>query len=185
MNTRAWMLMGTLLALPALAQEQPAAKPPAAPAATAAQVAPAQPKPTFDLRNTGVQNVIRANAAKLQASGRADPSDGISLFADTPPQTGDTKLQDIPFRAPRRLHHMDCDSYNCVAYTADNQALYAISREQYFGINTDDSKEAWLSCQSGNDLLTTFERYDKCRGVSIGLPLPTHDVIVNLPKLRL
>ena len=80
-------------------------------------------------------------------------------------------LPGIPFRAPRRVHHMDCDSFNCVAYTADDQALYTIPREQYFGINADDPQEAWLSCQSGNDLLTTFERYDKCRGVTIGLPL--------------
>jgi hypothetical protein len=184
MNTRAWMLMGTLLALPAMSQEQPAEKPAVAPAAVAPRSAPTQPVPTFDIKSAGVQNVIRANA-NLEARGGANLSHGARLSADAPAQTGGRNLKDIPFRAPRRLHHMDCDSFNCVAYSADGEALYTVSREQHFGINTDDSKEAWLSCQSGDNLLTTFERYDKCRGVSIGLPLQGNDVIVNLPKIRL
>jgi hypothetical protein len=123
-----------------------------------------------------VQTVIRAAAASAPNS---------QLAADLTASATRPALADIPFRAPRRPHHMDCDSFNCVAYTADDEALYTIPRDQYFGVNSNDPQKAWLSCQSGNDLLTTFERYDKCRGVSIGLPLQGHDLIVDLPKLTL
>ncbi len=185
MKMRSWILIGTLLVLPALGltEESAAVKPmPTASAPVARDTSP-KSQSTFDLKTAAIQSVIRASAATA--------SDGFRLLSPTAQQqsqdNGATRpdLPGIPFRAPRRLHHMDCDSFNCVAYTADDQALYTISREQHFGINADDSKEAWLSCQSGNDLLTTFERYDKCRGVSIGLPQQTHDLIVDLPKLRL
>lgn len=132
-----------------------------------------------------MQSVMRTSAATASDGFRLVSPSAQQQSQDTGPAITRPDLQSIPFRAPRRLHHMDCDSFDCVAYTADNQPLYTIPREQYLGINTDNSKEAWLSCQSGDDLLTTFERYDKCRGVSIGLPLQTHDVIVNLPKIRL
>jgi hypothetical protein len=191
MKSRSWILIGTLLALPALGLAEEPSAPKSIPPADVPATHDASPKSqsTFDLRTAAMQSIIRASAATA--------SDGFRLMSPAAQQPSQDnghdvtrpKLQSLPFRAPRRLHHMDCDSFNCVAYTADNQALYTISREQYFGINTDDStddsKEAWLSCQSGNDMLTTFERYDKCRGVSIGLPLQTHDVIVNLPKIRL
>ena len=173
MKTQTWICAATLLALSAVgqAQQQPAAKP--APAATTSAAAP-EAKPTFDLRNANLRDVIRANAA-TQPQRENAPAEETS------------GLEPLPFRAPRRLHHMDCDSFNCVAYTADDVALYTIPRDQYMGVRAsgDNPQEEWLSCQSGNDLLTTFERYNKCRGVSIGLPLQTLDVIVDLPKLRL
>ena len=79
------------------------------------------------------------------------------------------------------MHHMDCSLADCVAYTSDGDPLYTIPREQYFGVDGDDLDDQWLSCQSGNDLLTTFERYDKCRGVTIGLPLEFQGTLVSLP----
>lgn len=169
MKMRTWMLVGTLLAMPALsqAQEQPAAKP----AATAN--APSV-KPKFDLKNSGIQDVIRAAAASS---------------VDTPTQDeaalSGTEMEDLPFRAPRRLHHMDCDSLDCVAYTSDGVALYSIPREQYYGVHGNNPREQWLSCQSGNDLLSTFERYDNCRGVSIGIPSQFQNVVLKLPNIRL
>lgn len=176
-------MLGALLVLPALgfAQEQPAAKATSPVDTLAVQsAAPMAAQPSFDLKNAAVQEIIRAATA----------SDASQLSLTGPQQAAETAstrpaLQDLPFRAPRRAHHMDCDSFNCVAYTADDQALYTIPREQYYGVNSSDPQKAWLSCQSGNDLLTTFERYDKCRGVTIGLPLQGHDVIVDLPKIRL
>ena len=171
MKTHTWMLVGTMLALPALglAQEHAAAKP--APAASTPVA-----KPTFDLRNAGVQDVIRANAVAQQPL----PNDDLAASESK-------NLKPLPFRAPRRLHHMDCDSFNCVAYTADDVALYTIPRDQYFGVRAGggNPQEDWLSCQSGNDLLTTFERYDKCRGVSIGLPLQVHGVKLDLANITL
>ena len=161
-----------LLALPfaAVAQTQPAQRLTQEPAKVANE--PAM-KPAFDLRTAKVQDVIRATA-EAQVPAKAEPGAEPSEVAP------------IHFRAPRRLHHMDCNSFTCVAFTADNEVLYTIPRDQYLGIRSggNDGQDEWLSCQSGNNLLSTFERYDKCRGVSIGLPM-THDLIVNLPLISL
>jgi hypothetical protein len=168
MKTRTGLLMAALLALPALvfAQEQKAAPP------GPALAQPAQSRPTFDLKASGVRDAIRANAV-----------------SDAPPKENEapttrTDLPPLQFRAPRRVHRVECDSFNCVAYTADDDALFSIPRDQYFGVTENGSgRDAWLSCQSGNDLLTTFERYDKCRGVSIGIPVQFQDVQLNVPVL--
>jgi hypothetical protein len=82
------------------------------------------------------------------------------------------------------MYHMKCDLSDCVAYTADGDALYTVPRDQYLGVNGGSTREEWLSCQSGNDLLTTFERHDKCRGVSIGLPVQIGGTLVNVPLLN-
>jgi hypothetical protein len=168
MNSRTCLLMAALLALPALvfAQEQKAASP------GPALAQPAQAKPVFDLKASNVRAAIRANAVSQ------DPpkeNETASTRTDLPP---------LQFRAPRRVHHMECDAFNCVAYTADDDALFSIPRDQYFGVSENGSgRDSWLSCQSGNDLLSTFERYDKCRGVNIGLPVQINDVLVNVPVL--
>jgi len=134
---------------------------------------PAPAKPTFDLKTAGVKDVIRTHALAEAASEKTDPAESAA-----------TDLKPLPFRAPRRVHHMECDSFNCVAYTADNDALFSVPRDQYFGVRENDgSRDSWLSCQSGNNLLSTFERYDKCRGVSVGIPVQMHDVIVNVPVI--
>jgi hypothetical protein len=73
---------------------------------------------------------------------------------------------------------------DCVAYTADGDALYTIPREQYLGASGDNPREVSQSCRSGNDLLATFERYDKCHAFGVGLPLQIGGVMVNLPQYR-
>ena len=85
---------------------------------------------------------------------------------------------------------MTCAGNDCLAYAKDGSVLYPVSRDQLFDHDIiSDSKRAseqWLSCQQGNDLLSTFERFDKCRGVTIGLPAAKLDnVEVLLPPLRL
>ena len=73
-----------------------------------------------------------------------------------------------------------------MAYTADDFALFSVPRDQYYGVASGGLGEDWLSCQSHDDLLTTFERYDKCRGITIGLPpVGFGNVRLDLPKLRL
>ena len=182
--------MAALLALPVLglAQERSAANQSAGVHTPAVQTSPEAQSAPFDLKNAGVQEVVRATAAASSKN-----TDGFRLTSDatrkrpveSDPVPAGKELKDIPVRAPRRPHHMGCDSFHCVAYSADGDALYTIPREQYHGIAGDNPQDEWLSCQSGNDLLTTFERYDECRGVNIGLPSQGHDMLVNLPKLRL
>ena len=183
--------MGALLTLPTLgqAQERSAANQSAGVRTPAAQESPKTPASAapFDLKNDSVQEVIRATAA----TSSENTDDGFRLTSDATrkkpvendPVPANKELKDIPVRAPRRPHHMGCDSFHCVAYTADGDALYTIPREQYYGVSGDNPEDDWLSCQSGNNLLTTFERYDKCRGVSIGLPLQINDIMVNLPLI--
>lgn len=162
MKLRTLMLMSALLALPALSS-----------ASDPAEAKPATTKTAFDLKAAKVQDVIRSHASAQPAAEKADPS-----------ESAPTQLEPLPFRAPRRVHHVDCDSFNCVAYTADDDALFSVPRDQYFGVTGNGStRDSWLACQSGNDLLTTFERYDKCRGVSVGIPVQFRDVTVNVPVL--
>lgn len=176
------MLFGTLFCLPALGLAQEARPVSAAVEGSPRAQTPPQlsARPQFDLRSASVQGAIRAAAAGESV----DSAGGLLQPTDSKPTSGKFALQVIPFRAPRRMHHMKCDLSECVAYTADGDALYTVPREQYLGVNGDGAKGEWLSCQSGNDLLTTFERYDKCRGVSIGLPLNHGDTLVNAPLLN-
>jgi len=174
MNTRARMLFAAFLALPALgmAQEQPSAKPASPALAPAAKSTPQSPlKLSLDLKDAGVQDVVRATAATQNA------------FAGPATEQTGKQRPDLAFRAPRRPHRIVCGVIDCVAYTADGDPLYTIPREQYLGVNGDHPREVSQSCQSGNDLLSTFERYDKCHALGIGLPLDVHGVMVNLPLL--
>ena len=170
MNTRLWILSGVLLAFPALgwsADPAPAAK---------------VEKPTFNLKSAQVQESIRA-AARAQSEATPQVAAAPSADAAQPIVLG--TQTSIPFRALRRPHHVKCDNIDCVAYTADDVVLYSVPRTQYYGQRMDDGSksDAWLSCQSQDDLLTTFERYDKCRGVTIGLPLTFGNTVIEVPGL--
>jgi hypothetical protein len=187
MKTRTWMLIGALLAIPTLGWVDEPAKPATSwspGAAPAVVAAPPAEKAALNLQAVEVQKIIR-NVAKKQIE-TAPLASGALLFDQ--PRTAELGEQvTIPFRAPRRAHHMNCDSFNCVAYTADNYALYTIPRDQYYDVANDGKNgEGWLACQSHDNLLSTFERYDKCRGISVGLPpVGFGNVTLDLPKLRL
>lgn len=157
------------------------------PAVTTTEIAnaPAQGTPTaisFDLKHASVQEILRTAAASQgessarEASGDTPADDSGSLAA---------RLGVLEFRAPRRAHHTDCDSFDCVTYTADGVALYSFPRDQMIHAGG-DHQDSWLACQSGDDMLSTFERYDQCRGVDIGLPPKVvNGVQLKLPKIRL
>ena len=189
MKMSTWKVFGTLLCLPAFALAQEESSTPA-PAASAQVSRPApQPsnKPDFDLRNSSVQRVISANARAASAPSQPQSvqyKTGQDLPVTLTFVAGAIEQQGIPFRASRRMQRMDCGLTDCVAYNADGDALFTIPREQYVGTNGRTASDEWMSCQSSNDLLTTFERYDKCRGIGIGLPLRFHDTIVKLPIIH-
>lgn len=175
MNARALLWIGVLTLAPLTSRAaEPAGVPTPAAAATPAKPAPG----AFDLKNSAVQDLLRSTAAS--ASEDAPSPDAAAAH--------DEKLVDLRFRGPRRPQYMECDSRDCTAFTKDKEPLYTISREQMGGqsIYSDHSFDQWLSCQQGNDLLSTFERFDKCRGITIGLPpLPFRDVEIRLPPLAL
>jgi hypothetical protein len=174
MKTRMWILIGALFTLPA-------------PAWTVEPESQSQTKPAdvpaLQLQTPQVQKIIRAAAQAHAAIGKAAPTTDPEIDS---PWLVSGKPTAIPFRAPRRPHHVECDSFNCVAYTADEVALFSIPRAQFYGDQEggDKTGDAWLSCQSRNNLLTTFQRYDKCRGITFALP-PTlsGDTLVFAPSL--
>jgi len=75
----------------------------------------------------------------------------------------------LPVKSRTLPLHFDCLLLDCIAYDAAGNELYTIPREQYYGAD-ENRADAWLSCQSGNDMLSTFERFKGCRGVSLGIP---------------
>lgn len=162
MNAREWLWIGTLLALPAWASA----------------VEPA--KPMFDLRNETVQGILRAAAAASETGEAQSPKTESKVQSE---------FAEIRFRAPRRVHHTKCDSEDCVAYTADNEPLFSMSRDLrpgLDGMSTEQLDDAWLSCQDTHNLLSTFERFDRCRGIRVGPPpLAVSGVDIKLPKVRL
>ncbi|HET9865370.1 MAG TPA: hypothetical protein VFP37_18170, partial [Steroidobacteraceae bacterium] len=143
-----WLTMTAALALPLAAWcEEPAPEAPVRAESSATKDAS-----TFSLRAAAVQKIVRDHAAKVAPE--SAPAESPSIHGR------EFKLQ---FRGERRVDRFDCDAVNCIARNAAGEDLYSIPRDQYYGI-TDDSANTWLSCQSGNDLLSTFERYDHCRG---------------------
>src|SRR5215216_3820806 len=106
MKTPACIAVCVLLAMPAFASPPEKVQPLAA-----TQPDTATAKPTFDLKAAGVQAAIRAAAA-------SEPVDPNKADTTEPAAAGD-ELLSLTFRAPRRAHHMDCDSFACVAYSAD------------------------------------------------------------------
>jgi hypothetical protein len=179
MNLRTWMLIGAVLAVPALGwTDEPGSR-----SAAAVSMKSAAGKPALDLRSPDVQKIIRAVAQQQVESVAPDAS---VYLLDQPSVTALGQQTSIPFRAPRRVDHTKCGSFNCVAYTADGVALFTIPRDQYYGQKGGNLADEWLSCQSRNDLLTTFERYDQCRGISIGIPpVGFGNVMLDLPMLHL
>jgi hypothetical protein len=188
MKTRTWMLIGALLAIPALGWSDEPAKPGASPLSSPGAIPAVAAirkvdQPALNLQTLEVQKIIRASANEQMAA--APPASGV-LAPDQAPVATLAGEVTLPFRAPRRPHHLVCDSFNCVAYSADDVALYSVPREQYYGQNAPDNftKDAWLSCQSHDNLLSTFERYDKCRGVAIGLPpVALGNTVIAVPGL--
>jgi hypothetical protein len=159
------MLIGTLLAGSAPGWPVEPAPPPAKTS-----------QPVLSLHAPEVQKVIRAAAKTPADTAPLNLAPAVTLGGQVT----------IPFRAPRRPHHMQCDDSTCVAYTADDVALYTIPRYQYYGDRApaDPTAGEWLSCQSRDDLLTTFERYDQCRGITIGLPpLALGKVQIETPEI--
>jgi hypothetical protein len=184
MKTRTWMLIGALLAMPALGWSEEPAKLAASPGAVPAAVTVTKAeRPTLNLHTVEVQKIIRDSAQEQMATA---PPSADALMLDQSPVAQLVDQVTLPFRAPRRPHHLACDSFNCVAYSADDVALYSVPREQFYGASApgNDTKDAWLSCQSRDNMLSTFERYDKCRGVTIGLPpVALGNTVIAVPGL--
>lgn len=122
--------------------------------------------PSLDLKEARIQKILAVSAASQPAESRTPVAEPV--------------LMRLPPPSPRRVHRTECESWQCVAYASDGRVLYSIPREQVSHPSRGDL-DGWLSCQQVDDLLSTFERYDKCRGLTIGLP----SKVVEDAQLRL
>jgi hypothetical protein len=178
MNARTLLRIGALLLTPlGIGAAEPDTRGITPPGVATAASAPAPG--AFDLKNAAVQSLLRTTAVSAtQSAPLPDASEARH-----------ENLAELRFRGPRRPQYMECDSRDCTAFTKDHDPLYTLSREQMRdqgSFTEGNSFDQWLSCQQGNDLLSTFERFDKCRGITIGLPpLQFRDVEIRLPPVAL
>jgi hypothetical protein len=178
MNSRAVQWIGIAMLLPVLAAAQESSVTRAAEPAD--ESAPKLSRAAVDLQSPAVQAMLRRTTEAATAD-----ADAAATVAE-PGETRARKLEGLRFHAPRRVHHLECEAFDCVAYAADGSSLYTISRDHVGGQNVfthAHDQDGWLSCQGADDLLSTFERFDKCRGLTIGLPLHRlQDVEIRLPE---
>jgi hypothetical protein len=119
------------------------------------------PAPSFSLSSESVRRIV-LERARESAKPEADL---------TKPDLGQRLA--LKFRVNPRVDHVECDLLQCLAVAKDGEILYTVPRGQLHDLASDESSRlnAWLSCQDTNDLLSTFERYDRCRGINVGSPL--------------
>jgi hypothetical protein len=128
-------------------------------------------KPTFTLSDAEVRKIVRAAANRKVEGFRfvKDPQ----VATDIPPSATAARFQPLA-RLPRATRVVfECRSLTeaCGAYDYDGNYLYSVPREQVYPNSTGGSDD-WLACQSGDDMLSTFERFDRCRGIGVMLSTP-------------
>jgi hypothetical protein len=65
-----------------------------------------------------------------------------------------------------------CGVSECTVYDSRGRQLYSY-RTARIGIDVPATLEAWQSCQSRqDDMLSTFDRQDRCNGITSRLPTP-------------
>jgi hypothetical protein len=167
MTTRTWIVLPFLLVVAiAVANDNPVAQ--SAPGA----------KPTFDLDNSALRKIVREAAAKNAVATPRSDSNTESASAVA------AQIGTLPMRKGKTPITVNCDgiAVDCDALDANGNELYRVPRWQVFGVNSGDPSMA-SPCQSSNNLLSTFERADRCRGVGLLLPTPWDKVNFALPAI--
>lgn len=161
-NATLSLLAFCLAGAPMIAQ---AADPPAPPAATAtaSEQKPAQ-KPVFYLSETDLRRFLRSQRVVLESPDEAriasDWRAGRESIAIQKPATPESQT---------RPAMVECDGRGtkCAAYDIDGKYLHALpNRRVQLGINDPDT----LNCGHTSDMMSTFERADRCRGIGILIP---------------
>jgi hypothetical protein len=173
MKSRAYLLLSLLSFGVAQADDKPSIVNPAT--AAPAHAAPTA-KPNFDLHDAAIRQIVRDTVESLPSSSTAANPD--SRFAA---RLGSLSIHDR--KVPFAVHCSDSVSNDCAAYDADGNELYRIPRNQVYPVDFTDLTTA-ASCISSNDLLTTFDRADRCRGIGVLLPTPWDRVNIAVPLFR-
>jgi len=146
------MLIAGLLTLPALgwADDSPA---------------PAH-RPSFDIHGPELRKVIRDTAASQYGSYDLAPAQTMPTSRAATPALAWQQPERAPAaEAPRPSDQFDCEADDCVPRAQQHApAIYTFA-----SANNGDTRysrsldDAWLACQSRDDLLTTQQRYQNCK----------------------
>ena len=144
---------------------QPADQP-APPATAATQASAQQPpqKPNFYLSEAEIRRLLRGQRVVLESPDAAriasDWRGGRESISIQKPATPISQT---------RPAMIECDGRGakCAAYDGDGKYLYALpNRRVQLGVNDPDT----LNCDHTSDLMSSFERADRCRGIGVLIP---------------
>lgn len=119
--------------------------------------------PSFGLKGDNLRQILR-DAARLQIRLRPD------LVLQVPARTAADAFPSPQYAAriaagPRfavmKTALLDCGYLYCTEYDSTGRALSAVTRETFFS-NTAPAASAIPVCQSNNDMLPTWERFENC-----------------------
>lgn len=60
---------------------------------------------------------------------------------------------------------VECRVFECLGYDASGKVIGSVPPPERFGYLSTRDPDDWYSCQSRNNMLSTFERLDECSGV--------------------
>jgi hypothetical protein len=115
--------------------------------------------PRFDVRDAEIQKLLRAAIATRR--------EGFRLMSVAVP-SGETPSSRVavqttfatrPLRQPAAV---ECREFDCIAYDEKGKVLYTTPPPDPGPRIFTGTKQEWLSCQSGNNLLPTWERAEIC-----------------------
>ena len=121
-------------------------------------------KPNFFLSETDIRRVLRAQRVVLESP------DAARIANDWHGGRESISIQK-PARAALQTQPamIECDGRGtkCAAYDDDGKYLYALpNRRVQLGINDPDT----LNCGHTSDMMSSFERADRCRGIGLLIP---------------
>jgi hypothetical protein len=126
---------------------------------------PPSPAPAFALRGDNVRLILR-DAARLQVRLRPDLAYEVQSRTgrDFPSPLYAARVAAAPRFARQKSAALDCSYLYCTEYDSAGRALRAVTREDFFSGTAPPIESPIPTCQSGNDLLPTWQRFENCGG---------------------
>lgn len=178
MTFRVGICLGLLAASPAWSQAPDASKD-GVPARESAQ-APTLHATSFSLTDDAVRRIVREAALDLTPDYRVESPKPLQEDVPSAAELGMGPLRMKGSRVPARY---ECELDKCAAYDRDGNVLWYLPRDQFFTQGAGKDSDVWLSCQQHNDMLSTFERVERCQGMGLLMPTPWDKVRLAVPLL--
>lgn len=134
----------------------------------------------FALTDDAVRRIVREAALDLGPDYRVEPAKPIDGDVPSSVELGMGPLRMKGSKVPARY---ECEVDKCAAYDKDGNVLWYLPRDQFFTQGNDRDSDTWLSCQQHNDMLSTTERVEQCRGLGLLVPTPWEKVRLAVPLL--